>query len=77
MLLDASDPVLALQAFEAALKAEPFRLWSLYGAARAAELSGDRAKAVAYYATLVGQTVSADLQQYPELKAARTFLERD
>src|SRR5262249_41766343 len=56
MLLDANDPAQALQAFEAALKTEPFRFWSLYGAARAADLSGDRAKAEAYYAMLAGQT---------------------
>jgi tetratricopeptide (TPR) repeat protein len=76
MLLDANDPAQALQAFEAALKTEPFRFWSLYGAGRAAELSGDRAKAEAYYALLVGQTTSADVQQYPDLKVARAFLEK-
>jgi tetratricopeptide (TPR) repeat protein len=77
MLLDADDPAGALQAFEAALKTEPFRFWSLYGAGRAAELSGDPAKATVYYATLVGQSTSADLNQYPVLTRARTFLERD
>ncbi len=77
MLLDANDPVRALQAFEAALKTEPFRFWSLYGAGRAADLSGDRAKAEAFYALLVGQTASADVQQYPDLKVARAFLEKE
>src|SRR5262245_32174643 len=77
MLLDADDPPRALQAFRAALKTEPFRFWSLYGAGRAADLSGDRAKAEAYYAMLVGQTASADVQQYPDLKAARAFLEKE
>ena len=77
MLLDANDPAQALQAFEAALKTEPFRFWSLYGAARAADLSGDRTKAEAYYAMLVGQTASADVQQYPVLKVARAFLEKE
>src|SRR5262249_3897926 len=77
MLLDANDPAQALQAFEAALKTEPFRFWSLYGAARAADLSDDRAKAEAYYAMLVGQTASADVQQYPDLKVARAFLEKE
>jgi hypothetical protein len=65
-----------LQAFEAALKREPSRFWSLDGAGRAAELSGDRAKAAAYYAMLVGQSVAADIEQYPALTAARAFLER-
>jgi hypothetical protein len=67
----------ALQAFEAALKTEPSRFWSLYGAARAAESSGDRAKSEAYYATLVGQSASADIEQYPALAAARVFLEKE
>jgi hypothetical protein len=64
-----------LQAFEAALKREPSRFWSVEGAARAAELSDDRAKAAAYYAMLVGQSVSADIEQYPALTVARAFLE--
>jgi predicted Zn-dependent protease len=76
MLLDAKKPGPALQAFEVALKREPSRFWSLNGAARAAELSGDRAKAAAYYAMLVGQSVAADIEQYPALTAARAFLER-
>jgi tetratricopeptide (TPR) repeat protein len=76
MLLDANDPLQALQAFEAALKVEPGRFWSLYGAARAAELSGDQAKAEAFFARLVGQTASADVEQRPALKIARAFLEK-
>ena len=66
MLLDANEPLQALQAFEAALKVEPGRFWSLYGAARAAELSGDQAKAEAFFARLVGQTASADVEQRPQ-----------
>jgi hypothetical protein len=62
--------------FEAALKVEPGRFWSLYGAARAAELSGDRAKAEALYASLVTQTASADVEQRPALERARDFLEK-
>jgi tetratricopeptide (TPR) repeat protein len=75
MLLDANEPAQALQAFETALRAEPFRFWSLYGVGRAAELSGKNAKAEAFYALLVGQTASADVEQYPALNAARAFLE--
>jgi tetratricopeptide (TPR) repeat protein len=76
MLLDANHPLQALQAFEAALKVEPGRFWSLYGAARAAELSGDQAKAKAFYAKLVGQTSSAEVEQRPALKIAMAFLEK-
>jgi predicted Zn-dependent protease len=76
MLLDANHPRQALQAFEAALRVEPGRFWSLFGAARAAELSGGRTKAEAFYASLVGQTSSADVEQRPALKIARAFLEK-
>ena len=75
MLLNANHPLQALQAFEAALKVEPGRFWSLYGAARAAELSGDKAKADAFYAKLVGQTAYADVER-PALKIARAFLKK-
>src|SRR5499433_431380 len=71
MLLDANYPRQALQEFEAALRVEPGRFLSFYGAARAAELSGDQAKAEGFYARLVGQTASADVEQRPALKIAR------
>jgi tetratricopeptide (TPR) repeat protein len=73
MLLDAKRPQQALQAFEAALKVEPGRFWSLYGAARAAELSGNRAKAKAFYAQLIGQSRSVDVER-SALRIARAFL---
>jgi tetratricopeptide (TPR) repeat protein len=76
MLLDANNPRQALQAFEAALKVEPGRFLSLYGAARAAGLSGDQAKAEAFYARLVGQTAAADVEQRPALKMAKAFLKK-
>jgi len=76
MLLDANNPQQALQAFEAALKVEPDRFLSLYGAARAAELSGDQAKAEGFYARLVGQTAFADAEQRAALKIARAFLKK-
>ena len=76
LLMEMNEPAQALQAFEAALKMEPSRFWSLYGAARAAELSGDQAKAEAFFAKLVGQTESADVEQRPALKTARAFLEK-
>jgi tetratricopeptide (TPR) repeat protein len=76
MLLDANNPQQALQAFEAALKVEPGRFLSLYGAARAAELSGDQTKAEGFYARLVGQTAFADAEQRVALKIARAFLKK-
>ena len=76
MLLNANHPQQALKAFEAALKVEPERLLCLYGAARAAELSGDQVKAEEFYARLVGQTASADVEKRPALKIARAFLKK-
>jgi hypothetical protein len=38
-----NEPGQVLQAFEAALKREPGRFWSLFGAAEAAERAGDSA----------------------------------
>src|SRR5262244_383117 len=75
MLLDANDPLQAMREFEAALKAEPSRFWSLFGAARAADLAGDSAKAKAFYMRLVEQTAHADPQP-PALKVAKAFLAR-
>src|SRR5262247_524603 len=73
MLLDANDPLQAMREFEAALKAEPSRFWSLFGAARAADLAGDSAKAQAFYTRLVTQTAHADPER-PALKVANAFL---
>jgi hypothetical protein len=74
MLLERARPQQALQAFEADLRNEPARFWSLYGAAQAAERAGDRERARSFYSDLVAQTVHAD-QDRPALKAARTFLQ--
>src|SRR5215813_3432133 len=73
MLLDANDPLQAMPEFEAALKAEPSRFWSLFGAARTADLAGDSAKAQAFYTRLVTQTAHADPER-PALKVANAFL---
>jgi hypothetical protein len=53
---------------------EPNRFRALYGAARAAELSGDRNKARAHYTTLM--TVAANpASGRSELATARAFLD--
>lgn len=70
MLLEANRPAEALAAFEASMRKEPNRFRGLYGAGRAAEASGDRVRARAFYAELVkivGDTESAR----PELQHAR------
>ena len=48
LLLELGQPGPALQEFEATLTAQPNRFRSLFGAARAAELAGDAAKARAF-----------------------------
>ncbi|MGH7276068.1 MAG: hypothetical protein ACREIY_03440 [Candidatus Rokuibacteriota bacterium] len=73
MLLDASAPAEALKEFEASMRVEPNRFKGLYGAARAAELSGDRAKARTYYSQLLALGEKADPER-AELRQARAFL---
>lgn len=72
MLLDAGRHAEALAAFEATMKKEPNRFRGAYGAARAAELTGDRAKATTYYRQLLDIAKDADGER-PELTAARKF----
>ncbi len=73
MLLDAGRPQEALVAFEATTKKEPNRFRGLYGAGRAAELAGDRAKAAKYYKQLLDVAKEADTER-PELVAARKMV---
>jgi len=74
MLLDVKQPAAALKEFQATLKKEPKRFRAVYGAARAAELAGDRATARTYYADLVKICERADQPGRPELVAARQAL---
>ncbi len=71
MLLEMNRPAEALAAYEASLRDAPNRFNSLYGAARAAELSQDMPRARTLYAALVAQCV-ADSPR-PELVQARKF----
>jgi tetratricopeptide (TPR) repeat protein len=73
MFLEAKQSASALEAFEASLKLTPERFNSLYGAARAAQLAGDRQNASAYYSKLLANCPrpTADL---PELREAKLFL---
>jgi hypothetical protein len=73
MLLELADPRQALKEFETSHQVEPNRFRGLYGAARAAELSGDREKARTYYASLLALCEKADTER-PELKEAKAFL---
>lgn len=73
MLLELHRPAAALEAFAAAQQVQPSRFRSLYGAARAAELAGDREKAKKYYTQLISLCQQADSQR-PEYEQARVFL---
>jgi len=73
MLLDLNQPAPALVEFEASLVREPNRFNGLYGAARAAELSGNTAKARALYERLMALCDRADGDR-PELKHAKAAL---
>jgi tetratricopeptide (TPR) repeat protein len=72
MLLELKRPADALKEFETSHVREPDRFRGLYGAARAAEQSGDRAKAKRYYARLV--EVAGGGAARPETAHARAFL---
>ncbi len=73
MLIDLGQPAQALTEFEASHRVEPNRFQGLYGAARAAELAGDTAKARTYYGRLVALGQGADPER-PELKQAKSFV---
>jgi tetratricopeptide (TPR) repeat protein len=73
MLVELGQPAQALKEFEASHRVEPNRFQGLYGAARAAELTGDTTKARTYYGRLVTLGQGADPER-PELKHAKTFI---
>lgn len=75
MLVDAGRAQEALAAFEATVKKEPNRFRGLYGAGRAAEASGNRAKATAFYRQLLEVAGEADTER-AELQHARKFIGR-
>ena len=72
MLLEAGNAKDALVAFEATMKKEPNRFRGAYGAARAAELAGDRGRAATYYRALLDIARDGDASR-PELQRARAF----
>lgn len=73
MLLLLEQPAEALAEFEAALKTEPNRFRSLYGAGRAAELAGETETAHGYYEALHALAAAADGER-PEVAEAQAFL---
>jgi len=75
LLLEANEPALALKEYEASLQSARNRYRGLYGAAKTAQLSGDREKARSYYERLVVLCKKADTER-PELAEAKAYLAR-
>jgi tetratricopeptide (TPR) repeat protein len=73
LLLDLGQPAPALVEFERSQKSDPNRFLGLAGAARAAELAGDRDRARGFYTKLTALGASADTER-PELIQAKAFL---
>ena len=72
MLMELKRPGEALKEYEQSQKREPDRFRSLYGAALAAEMSGDARAAQRYYARLVQVAGKGDARA--ELTLARAYL---
>jgi hypothetical protein len=72
MLLQLNRPAAALKEFEAAAVRDPNRFRNFYGAALAAQRSGNVVKAKVYFAKLAQLGAKGDAR--PELKQARTFI---
>ena len=76
MLLERGMAKEALAAFEATVKKEPNRLGAYVGAAKAAEKSGDAAKARQYYAKVVAIAQGSDGSR-AEVADARAFMAKN
>ncbi len=76
MLIDQGRPAEALVEFEAILEKGPDRFRSRHGAARAAELAGDLAKARRYYDAARVLCEGGDGPERDEIESARAFLGR-
>lgn len=75
MLLEAKRPADALAEYEASMKNDPGRFDSLYGAARAAEMTNKTDKAKDYYSQLVANCKGSQSER-AELKYAREQMDK-
>ena len=75
LLMALNSPAQAFAEFERSLKRDPNRFRGIYGAARAAEASGNQVAARDYYTRLQTLTVKGDTER-PELVQAKAFLKR-
>jgi tetratricopeptide (TPR) repeat protein len=70
MLLQLNESAQALEQFEMTLKEEPGRFWALYGAAHAAQLSGNRDASQTYFRQLLKVCTHADKPGRSEITEA-------
>jgi hypothetical protein len=77
MLLELKEPAQALEQFQATLMKEPGRLRALYGAASAAQLSGNAAASQKYFAELVKVCGHADKPARAEILEAQRAISRN
>jgi hypothetical protein len=75
MLLESGQPQVALAEYEQALTRTPARLRSYYGAAKAAEKTGDAAKAKSYYQKIVA--MCSEDSDRPGVKEAKAVLAKN
>ena len=73
LLIELGQPAAALAEFEASQRTDPNRFHGLAGAARAADLAGNRGKAKTSYEQLLALAKTADSER-PEIARARAFL---
>jgi tetratricopeptide (TPR) repeat protein len=70
LLMEQGQPREALKEYEASMKSARERLRGYYGAARAAEATGDKQKATTYFSELLRLTKDADSER-PEIREAK------
>jgi tetratricopeptide (TPR) repeat protein len=75
LLLELKRPQEALAEFEASLRSTPRRFNGVYGAARAAQMAGDKQKAGRYFAQLVEIGGEGEAER-AELREARAYVEQ-
>ncbi len=73
LLIELNQPKQALSEFDMSLERTPNRLRGLYGAAKAAQLSGDTEKARVRFKELLDLTQDSDTER-PEIAEAKKFL---
>jgi len=77
MLLEMKEPAQALEQFKATLRKEPGRFRALYGAARAAQLSGSPEASQTYFGELLKVCGHADRPGRAEILEAQRAISQN